>query len=95
MVHGLLRVPLLKQNSSNSSGFGISSNMIFLMWSVCGGFLLYFFKSNYLSMLIKPAYEKPVDSAEDIISRGLKIVGYPDQEGLFAIEKERVHLNLL
>ena len=31
-------------------------------------------ESNYLTMLLKPTYEKPVDTAQDILDRGLRIV---------------------
>ena len=34
-------------------------------------------ESNYLTMLMKPNYEKPVDSAEDIIERGLTALTGP------------------
>ena len=53
--------------------FGFSSRMVFLLWCVCGGFLLHFFESSFLDILLKPNYEDPVDSAEDILDRGLKI----------------------
>ena len=33
-------------------------------------------ESNYLTMLMKPTYEKPVDSQEDIIDMGLNVI-YP------------------
>ena len=31
------------------------------------------FESNYLTMLMKPIYEKPVDTAQDVIDKGLTI----------------------
>ena len=37
-------------------------------------------ESNYLTMLMKPNYEKPVDSAEDIINRGLAVIWPPGFE---------------
>ena len=54
--------------------FGFSTRMIFLLWCVCGGFLLHFFESSFLDILLKPNYEDPVDSAEDILDRGLGII---------------------
>ena len=45
------------------------------------------FESNYLTMLMKPTYEKPVDTAEDIIDRGVKIIYIPGTESLVEIEK--------
>lgn len=40
------------------------------------------FESNYLTMLLKPTYEKPVDSAEDVIDRGLTVIAFPGAESL-------------
>ena len=34
------------------------------------------FESNYLTMLMKPTYEKPIDTPQDILDRGLSII-YP------------------
>ena len=31
-------------------------------------------ESNYLSILLVPTYEKPVDTAEDILERGFSII---------------------
>ena len=35
------------------------------------------FEANYLSVLMKPNYEKPVDTAEDIIDMGLTVQRSP------------------
>ena len=37
-------------------------------------------ESNYLTILITPVYEKPVDTPEDIIERGLTIIYNPGSE---------------
>ena len=55
--------------------FGLSSSMAFLLWVVMGTFLLHILECNFLTILIKPVYEKPVDTAEDIIERVLSIIG--------------------
>ena len=39
-------------------------------------------ESNYLTILITPAYEKPVDTPEDIIERGLTILYNPGGESM-------------
>ena len=57
--------------------FGLSSSMVFLLWAVMGTFLFHILECNFLTILIKPNYEKPVDTAEDIIERGLNIIGIP------------------
>ena len=38
-------------------------------------------ESNYLTMLMKPNYEKPVDSPQDIIDRDLTVVYVPGHGG--------------
>ena len=97
------RVPLLKLQQSNilefvrkfkifsflriSFPFGFSSRMIFLIWCVCGGFLLHFFEASYLSILLKPNYEKAVDSAQDVLDRGLALISIPGRESLVEILK--------
>ena len=35
------------------------------------------FESNYLTILMKPIYDKPVDSAQDVLDRGLTVVSIP------------------
>ena len=62
---------------STGFNFGFASNMTLLLWCVCGGFLLHMLESNYLTMLLKPNYEKPVDTAEDVIDRGLATLKLP------------------
>ena len=45
------------------------------------------FESLYLTMLMKPVYEKPVDTALDILDRGLAIIGSPGSESKVEIFK--------
>ena len=42
---------------------------------------------NYLSILLKPNYEKPVDTAEDVINRGLTILAKPGRESIVEMMK--------
>ena len=62
--------------------------MVLLMWCVWGGFLLHILECNYLTVLIKPVYEKPIDSAEDIIERGIKIIDVPGRETMIEMLKK-------
>ena len=71
------RIPL-----SNESRFGFSSNLVLLMWCVWGGFLLHILECNYLTVLVKPVYEKPIDTAEDIIERGLRTIYGPGRKSM-------------
>ena len=42
-----------------------SFNLLWLMWAVCGGFFITnFILSNWLTILVKPVFEKPVDTAQ-------------------------------
>ena len=77
------RVPLLNDRQS----FGISSRMLFLIWCVFGGFLLHFFGSLFLESLLKPNYEKPVDTAQDVLDRGLTVIQVPGSESNVEIWK--------
>ena len=41
-----------------------SFNLLWLMWAVCGGFFITnFLLSNFVAILMKPVFEKPVDNA--------------------------------
>ena len=90
-----LRVPFLNHQRSSESNykilqisrslkisfpFGFSSRMIFFLWCICGGFLLHFFESSLLDILLKRNYEKPIDTAEDVLDSGLTIISYPGAE---------------
>ena len=56
--------------------------MILLLWCVWGGFLLHILECNLLTVLVKPVYEKPIDTAEDIIGRGIEVISYPGRESI-------------
>ena len=60
--------------------FGFSIRMLFLLWCVCGGFLLHMLESSYLKLLVKPNYEKAVDTAQDVLDRGLTVIWFPGFE---------------
>ena len=70
------RVPLIIRHSRRIN-FGLASKMIFILWCGSGGFLLHMFQSEYLTMLIKPIYEKPIDTAQDVLDRGLTVIWPP------------------
>ena len=50
------------------------------MWSVFGGFLLYFLTSNFLTVLIKPSWEEPIRTIEDLLERDIVIILWPNNE---------------
>ena len=44
-----------------------SFNLLWLMWAVCGGFFITnFLLAVWLELLLKPEFEKPVDSVNVI-----------------------------
>ena len=67
--------------------FGFSSRMIFLLWCVFGGLLVHFFECNILDILLKTKYEKPVDSAQDVLDRGSAVINPPGTESRVQILK--------
>ena len=62
--------------------------MVLLLWCVCGGFLLHMLECNYLTILLKPSYEKPVDTVEDVLDRGLSIINGPGRESIVENKKK-------
>ena len=47
------------------------SNLVFTIWAVFGGFILHFLLCNYLTVLLRPRYEKPVENVTDLIKRDI------------------------
>ena len=45
------------------------------------------FEGNYLTMLMKPTYENPVDTAQDILDRGLNVISIPGSESIVVVLK--------
>ena len=45
------------------------------------------FEAKYLTILLNPSYEKPVDTAEDVLNRGLSVIVLPRSESLVEILK--------
>ena len=61
--------------------------MVLMLWCVCGGLLLHMLEANYLNILLKPNYEKAIDSAEDILARGLSVIYPPGYKSTVEIMK--------
>ena len=55
----------------DSVGRYLSSNLVYTIWAVFGGFILHFLLSNYLTVLLTPSYEEPVETAADLIKRDI------------------------
>ena len=59
---------------------GRASNLVFTIWAVFGGFILHFLLSNYLTVLLKPTYEEPVETAEDLLKRNITPFLFPGSD---------------
>ena len=64
----------------DSEGRSYASNLVFTIWAVFGGFILHFLLSNYLTVLLRPSYEEPVDTAADLIKRDITPFMFPGSE---------------
>ena len=60
---------------------GFAANFVLTLWDVLCGFIGYFFLATFLTMLIKPVMEKPIDSVQDIVDR--RIAPITDEGGQF------------
>ena len=68
-----------RENKFLSKGF--AANFVLTLWDVLCGFIGYFFLATFLTMLIKPVMEKPIDSVQDIVDR--RIAPITDEGGQF------------
>ena len=71
--------------------------MTYLMWAVFGGFILHFLLTNFLTVILKPRYDKFVDTAADVLTRNITIVRFPGGESwiqYFAKYHDPVYQNL-
>ena len=59
---------------------GFSANLVLLLCHLCGGLCLWGFQGNILAGMFKPVYEDPIDTAQDIVDRGLIPVVFPGQQ---------------
>ena len=67
-------------NQAARFNFGFASNMVFLLWCVFGGLLAHMLEANFLTILLKPNYEKLIDTAEDLLDSGLAVIYSPGVE---------------
>ena len=75
------RIPNVTERlRSDSEGRTLSSNLVFTIWAVFGGFILHFLLSNYLTVLMMPSYEEPVETAKDLIKRDITPILLPGGE---------------
>ena len=76
-----IRIPNVTERlRRDSEGKTLTSNLIFSIWAVFGGFILHFLLCNWLTVLLTPSYEEPVDTAKDLINRNIIPFIYPGAE---------------
>ena len=66
--------PTLFHGHSRENKFlpkGFAANFVLIFWSVLGSVIGYAFLAIFLTMLIKPVLEEPIDSAQTIVDRGM------------------------
>ena len=78
-----IRIPNVnKGHPRYSIGRTSSTNLVYTIWAVFGGFILHFLLSRYLIVLIQPNRSKGVDTAADLISRNITVV-LPQTEKIY------------
>ena len=65
---------------------GFAANFVLISWSVLGGVIGYAFLANFLTMLIKPVLEKPIDSVQDIVDQGMVPITFETGWGEYYID---------
>ena len=67
---------------------GFALNIGLLLWSVCGGFLLYFLTSNFLTLLIKPTWGPPVKTIQDLLDRDMGLMLWVDMDYFIEVMRD-------
>ena len=49
-------------------------NMGALVWGIGGGLLLYFLTCNFLTLLVKPSWDKPIPTISDLLERDMGLI---------------------
>ena len=80
-LHFSFKIPdVTEKLRQESEGRTRASNLVFTIWAVFGGFILHFLLSNYLTVLLRPSYEEPVETAGDLIKRDITPFYVPGSE---------------
>ena len=76
-----IRIPNVKEGHPGYSvGRTLSTNLVYTIWTVFGGFILHFLLCNYLEVLLNQRYEEPVDGAADILKKGITPIMLPNSK---------------
>ena len=58
----------------------MASNLVYIIWAVSGAFILHFLLSNFLTVLLRPGYEQPVETVADIVKKDIIPILWPEGE---------------
>ena len=64
-------MPDVTERNQNYFPVRMSGNFVYMIWAVFGGFILNFLLFNFLTVLLRPSYEKPVETAGDLLNRNI------------------------
>ena len=71
MFYFRFRIPDVTGRHLNFIPVRMAGSFVYIIWAVFGGFILNFLLSNFLTVLLKPSYEKPVETAGDLLNRNI------------------------
>ena len=57
------------------------------MWSLCGGFLLYFLTCNFLTLLVKPSWDEPIRTISDLLERDMGLILWPNHDYFIEVKR--------
>ena len=72
MQYFRFKIPnVYERHRRDSEGRTLTSNLVYTIWAVFGGFILHFLLCNFLTVLLRPRYEEPVETTKDLIKRDI------------------------
>ena len=87
-------IPEVKAVSHKQNTGGLASNILYLVWATFGGFMLHILLCNFLSVLLRPSYEKPVDTTRDLLDRKITPFLVPGSEFIVQFFENSLDPNL-
>ena len=62
-----------------------------LVWGIGGGFIFYFLTCNFLTLLLKPSWDEPIQTISDLLERDMRLLLWPYMEWVIHdLKKSRV-----
>ena len=63
-------------------------NMGALVWGIGGGLLLYFLTCNFLTLLVKPSWDKPIRTISDLLERDMGLILLPGHDYYIGVMRD-------